>query len=193
MAKNGRRTIKRDSIGRRTGRVTRREENKIRQLYVRENLTVSEIGTRLGRDPRTVRTHLEALVPEQDLVQEQAVTDYGHSGLHVRGDLKSWITEHVGETAEAIEAYSQELRRKIDLSKVLRVGGGAVSVPRNAYGLAQRTIIETITAQDNQLATCQTAFDAALDEGDFDQAYREVPGITELLQLWLQLEFGHPL
>ena len=193
MGEGRRRMIKRDSTGRRTGRVDKREENEIRKLYVRKNLTVADIGTRLGRDPRTVKTHLEPLVPEQDLIQEQAVTNHGHSGRHVRGDLKSWITEHVGETAEAIEAYSQELRKQIDLSRVLRMVGGVVSVPRNAYGLAEWAIIEAITAQDNQLATCQTAFDAALDEGDFDRTYRQVPGITERLQLWLQLEFGHPL
>lgn len=58
MARDRRRTINRDSRGRRTGWVTRREEEEIQKLYLRENLTIPEIGKRVGRDRRTVKTHL---------------------------------------------------------------------------------------------------------------------------------------
>ena len=63
---------------------------------------------------------------------------------------------------------------------------------RNAYGLAQRALIEAVMDRDNLLAARQKAFEAALDEGEFDGACREIPNIIQILQVWLRLQFSEP-
>ena len=57
MAKD-RRQIKRDSLGRRTGHVKRRELNEMRRLHIKDGLDLNEIAQRLDRDLRTVKVHL---------------------------------------------------------------------------------------------------------------------------------------
>ena len=50
--------IKRDSRGRRTDMVSKREAQGMRRLYEQENLDIKEISKRFNRNLRTVKRHL---------------------------------------------------------------------------------------------------------------------------------------
>lgn len=47
--------VKRDSLKRRTDRVTNRQLQEMRRLYTEEQMSINEIAKRMGRDPRTVK------------------------------------------------------------------------------------------------------------------------------------------
>jgi len=58
-ARTQRRPTKRDSLGRRTGRVKKRELQEMRRLQAEEHLPFTEIAKAVGRDTRTVEKHLQ--------------------------------------------------------------------------------------------------------------------------------------
>ena len=65
-------TVKRDSRGRRTDRVHRQEERKMRGLQ-RQGLSIQEIASELKRKPETVKRHLEAQIQPEETLPSLAV------------------------------------------------------------------------------------------------------------------------
>jgi len=88
-----RRPIKRDALGRRSGRVKPREDAELRRLNL-EGLTGPEIAHRLGRDPRTVRRHLKLAEQAKEDAAKTVVLDTAQA----RELIRNWRTELRGYT-----------------------------------------------------------------------------------------------
>ena len=81
MSRTQRRTIQQDSLGRRTGRVNKRERQRMTRLHAEEHLTVAEIADQTQRDPRTVRKLLGIKLDPQSLL---AAEQWPHGHLSTR-------------------------------------------------------------------------------------------------------------
>jgi hypothetical protein len=76
------RQVKRDSKGRRTDRVGKREAKQMETLSARDHLEPAAIATRLGRDIRTVRGHL-GLGQNDKRTTDERLLDVSLEGLRV--------------------------------------------------------------------------------------------------------------
>ncbi|MBA7673719.1 hypothetical protein ES703_81923 [subsurface metagenome] len=96
--------IKRDSLGRRTDRVRKRELNEMVRLHT-QGLVYAEIATKLKRKPETVKRHIEAAL---------------HSGKGLPVDPTINLQRHYAHWG-SLSKLAEELKQSLELPKDLEI------------------------------------------------------------------------
>ena len=107
--------IKRDSRGRRTDMVSKRESQGMRRLYEQENLDMREISKRFNRDLRTVKRHLS--MPARTSAQVPPPQRQRPTGILLDVDRLAETIEHrlsVPAQGTPLLSHTPEADKEID-------------------------------------------------------------------------------